>query len=58
MYVMTAANINLLVSTEREEEPFNSNSNNSKSPLKIIKFTRYTLDVFGYTEKRKECLLT
>ena len=29
----------------------------SKSPLKIIKFTRYTFYVFGYTEKRKECLL-
>ena len=29
MYIMIAANINLLVSTEREEEPFNNNSNNS-----------------------------
>ena len=29
----------------------------SKLPLKIIKFTRYTFDVFGYTENRKECLL-
>ena len=36
MYVMTAAKINLLVSTEREEEPFNSNSNNSSGlPKKI-----------------------
>ena len=25
--------------------------------MKIIKFTRYTFDVFGYTENRKECLL-
>ena len=24
--------------------------------MKIIKFTRYTFYVFGYTEKRKECI--
>ena len=39
MYVMTAGNINLLVSTEREEEPFNSNSNNSSDVQEFgIKF--------------------
>ena len=35
MYVMTAAKINLLVSTEREEEPFNSNSNNSSGHISV-----------------------
>ena len=49
----TQAQVSKASKAHREEVPVSS----SKSPLKIIKFTRYTFYVFGYTEKRKECLL-
>ena len=31
---------------------FNNKNSSSKSPLKIMKFTGYTFNVFGYTDSR------